>query len=193
MNNNSYEEIIYCDSLEEARKYLDNLMTNSGRFMTGSRPFYCLLPSSDAYGKIIGRISFDNQVRIRIDYDHEKGVHFNFEDFIGINYGLVTRPIKRCIIIRGMTKEQYLREIERMNYGQPKLSIEDIKLLYSKLDINPEIDDREVSVYDYKAGHRGVQDVFRKRTASYPNHEDSSLNEYIASTPTYLSNTSRKR
>ena len=41
------------------------------------------LESSYGYDRQIGRQSLDGKVRWRLDYDPDKGVHYNFEDFSG--------------------------------------------------------------------------------------------------------------
>ena len=46
-----------------------------------SKPFIGSLEKSAGFGKVIGRVSADNKVRWRLDYDSIKGLHINIENF----------------------------------------------------------------------------------------------------------------
>ena len=96
--------------LSEAEYYLSRLIDSSGAFLMGSKPNICRLRKSYAYGKVHGIKSFDNQVVTRIDYDPEKGYHFNFVDH--------RNHQKICILISDMTEESYRSYIDRLNYGR---------------------------------------------------------------------------
>ena len=97
-------------SYMQARNFLTKLMDESQAFKGGSRPFVGGLKASYGYKKIIGVKSFDNKVYTRIDYDPEKGFHFNFVDD---NTGS-----KICILIDDMTEEQYKKYIDNLTFGK---------------------------------------------------------------------------
>ena len=181
------EDIISFDTFEEASKYLDNLIVNGGRFMNGGYPFYCTLESNeDAYGRKVGMISFDHSVRWRIDWDEEKGVHFNYEDFRGIGGGPNQRPIKKSIIVKNMTHDQYLKYLDDLNRGLPIIKTEEeLKERFPKLSDSKK---REVRVKNFMLGKYEDKNayMYRCRTKSYPDGFDSSLSTYIAENPTYL-------
>ena len=95
---------------DQARNFLAKLMDESESFKGGSRPVVGRLKSSYGYKKIIGIKSFDNKVYTRIDYDPDKGVHFNFVDD---NAG-----VKICILIKDMTEEQYHKYVDNLTFGK---------------------------------------------------------------------------
>ena len=113
------EQLIATKNMEEARKILDNLVGQSGKFILGGFPYIGTLDSSYGFGKKIGMVSFDKQTRWRIDYDEERGAHFNYEHFIAGG-----EPIKYCILIGNMSYKQYCQHIDRMNKDLPKANIE---------------------------------------------------------------------
>ena len=86
------EQIIETKSFEQAVLTLDRLMVQSGRFVLGSILSICGLEASYALGKKNGCMSLDHQIWYRIDYDEDKGPHFNYEDF-----SIKSDPIKYCI------------------------------------------------------------------------------------------------
>ena len=59
----------------QAKKYLVELMEESGAFRGGSKPAIGRLKKSYGFGKIVGCKSFDNKVSTRLDYDEENGYH----------------------------------------------------------------------------------------------------------------------
>lgn len=95
---------------DQARNFLTRLMDDSNAFKGGSRPYVGKLKISYGYKKVIGVKSFDNKVYTRIDYDPDKGFHFNFIDD---NTG-----DKICILISDMTEEKYKRYIDNMTIGK---------------------------------------------------------------------------
>ena len=95
---------------DHACKYLSNLISESRAFIGGSKPYIGRLKTSYGYKKVIGIVSFDHQVRTRIDYDPFIGYHFNFENF--------TTGEKICIRISDMTREQFERYIDTLTKGR---------------------------------------------------------------------------
>ncbi|MBB5356336.1 anti-sigma28 factor (negative regulator of flagellin synthesis) [Anoxybacillus mongoliensis] len=63
---------------EQARNKALDLVGDLG---PNSKPYIGTLKSSAGYGKVIGRQSADGKVRWRLDYDPNKGIHINIEDF----------------------------------------------------------------------------------------------------------------
>ena len=104
------EQVVGPMPFEHACRYLSNLITQSRAFIGGSKPYIGRLKTSYGYKKVIGIISFDHQVRTRIDYDPFKGYHFNFENF--------TTGEKICIRINDMSKEQFERYIDTLTKGR---------------------------------------------------------------------------
>ena len=66
------------NSYEQARNQALDLIGDLG---ADSQPVIGRLPASDGLGQIIGRQSADGKVRWRLDYDPDKGMHINVEDF----------------------------------------------------------------------------------------------------------------
>lgn len=81
----SDREVVYPaeQTHESARNTLMKELDKSGAFANGSVPYNGRLESSYGYDRQIGRQSLDGKVRWRLDYDPDKGVHYNFEDFSG--------------------------------------------------------------------------------------------------------------
>jgi len=104
------EQVVGPMPFEHACRYLSNLITQSRAFIGGSKPYIGRLKTSYGYKKVIGIISFDHQVRTRIDYDPFKGYHFNFENF--------TTGEKICIRINDMSKEQFEKYIDTLTKGR---------------------------------------------------------------------------
>lgn len=65
-------------TFERARNIALDLTGLNG---SNSNPIIGRLKTSAGYGKVIGRVSHDNKVRWRLDYDNEKGPHINVDDF----------------------------------------------------------------------------------------------------------------
>ncbi len=63
---------------EQARNQATDIL---GDFGEGSTAWIGGMESSYGYGKVIGRISADGKKRWRVDWDPEKGMHINVEDF----------------------------------------------------------------------------------------------------------------
>ncbi|SLC72902.1 Uncharacterised protein [Mycobacteroides abscessus subsp. massiliense] len=66
------------DTYEQARNEALNLIGDLG---IDSKPFIGTLSKSAGFGKVTGRMSEDNKVLWRLDYDPEKGPHINVEDY----------------------------------------------------------------------------------------------------------------
>ena len=65
---------------EQARNKALSLVGDLG---LDSKPSIGRLPASSGFGQVIGRESADGKVRWRLDYDPEKKIHINIEDFRG--------------------------------------------------------------------------------------------------------------
>lgn len=103
------EEILNPVPLALAERKLAQLMDESGEFPNGyKKPYYGNLKISYGYNKVIGYISINNKVRTRIDYDPDKGYHFNFEDSR-------IKPAKKiCIPISDMNEKGYEHYIDML-------------------------------------------------------------------------------
>lgn len=98
-------------SHESARNTLMNEVDKSGAFTNGSQPYTGRLESSYGYEQKIGRQSLDGKTRWRLDYDPDKGVHYNFEDF---SKGKGSKAVKIAIPI-DINYEQYKSIIDLYN------------------------------------------------------------------------------
>ena len=81
---------------DRARNTLINELDKTRAFTNGSMPYNGRLESSYGYNKQIGKESLDGKVRWILDYDPDKGVHYNFEDFTngkGVNAVKIAIPI----------------------------------------------------------------------------------------------------
>ena len=97
-------------SLDDAEDELARLMDESNAFHNGSFPVVGRLKTSYGYKKVIGVKSFDNKVYTRLDFDPEKGFHFNFtDDNTGENI---------CILINDMNESQYKHYIDALCAGK---------------------------------------------------------------------------
>lgn len=104
------ETMTYPMTFAQAEVYLARLIAASGAFRGGSKPVIGRLKKSYGFGKVIGIKSFDNSVYTRIDYDPDKGYHFNFiNDRTGE---------KICILISDMDEYQYRAYIDRLTRGR---------------------------------------------------------------------------
>ena len=90
--------------------YISKLIEDSQAFIGGSKPLIGRLKTSYGYKKVIGIVSFDHQVRLRIDWDVKKGFHFNYENF--------HTGEKICVRIGDMTTKQYQRYIDNQTKGR---------------------------------------------------------------------------
>ncbi|PKG26313.1 hypothetical protein CWS20_24735 [Cytobacillus horneckiae] len=66
------------ETYEQARNKALDLLGDLG---PNSKPYTGTLPSSAGYGKVVGRQSADGKARWRLDYDPNKGMHINIEDW----------------------------------------------------------------------------------------------------------------
>ena len=104
------EKIVGPLPFHQAESLLAKLIYDSGAFSGGSYPVVGRLKKSYGYKKVIGIQSFDKKVRTRIDYDPDKGYHFNFEnDYTGE---------KICILINNLTRSQYENYINKLTVGR---------------------------------------------------------------------------
>lgn len=88
-----------------------NELDKSGAFTNGSQPYTGRLESSYGYEQTIGRQSLDGKTRWRLDYDPDKGVHYNFEDF---SKGKGSKAVKIAIPI-DINYKQYKSIIDLFN------------------------------------------------------------------------------
>ena len=63
-----------------------------------SKPYIGTLSASAGYGKVVGRVSADGKKRWRLDYDPDKGMHINIEDF---SKGKGSKGVKVVIPFKG--------------------------------------------------------------------------------------------
>ena len=112
-NNTTGKEIVYPveKTHESARNTLMKEVDKTGAFTNGSVPYNGRLESSYGYDRQIGRQSLDGKVRWRLDYDPDKGVHYNFEDFSG---GKCDKAVKIEIPIN-ISYERYKSIIDWFN------------------------------------------------------------------------------
>ncbi|PFJ24653.1 hypothetical protein COI92_23610 [Bacillus anthracis] len=80
---------------EQARNQAMDLLGNLG---SDSIPMVGTMKKSAGYGKVIGRQTADKKARWRLDYDPEKGLHMNVEDF---RNGKGSKSTKYAIPIEG--------------------------------------------------------------------------------------------
>ena len=115
-------------SFDEAEDELVRLMDETNAFHNGSFPVVGRLKTSYGYKKIIGVQSFDHKVRTRLDFDSDKGYHFNF---INDNTGE-----KICVLINDMNESQYRRYIDGLTVGKSPIILPKRKVVYSIIDPN---------------------------------------------------------
>ena len=128
----------------QAENYLSQLISQSGAFYNGSKPVIGRLKRSYGCGKVIGVQSLDNQVVTRIDYDPEKGYHFNFVDY---RYNK-----KICILISDMTEDMYRNYVDRLTFGR-HYSIKNI--MFNSEFIEELFDDTEFEMYPFEVEEKG--------------------------------------
>ena len=106
----STKELIFpaVGSYENARNFALKLVGELG----ATEPYFGRLEASISFGKITGRISKDKKVRWRIDWDQEKGLHINVEDY---REGKGNEAKKYVIPIAGGTEEQYKQILDTLN------------------------------------------------------------------------------
>jgi len=66
------------DDYNQARNQAQEILGDLG---ADSKPYISRLESSSVYNQVVGRVSADGKRRWRLDYDPEKGLHINVEDF----------------------------------------------------------------------------------------------------------------
>ncbi|OQP06860.1 hypothetical protein B1690_05995 [Geobacillus sp. 46C-IIa] len=96
------------DTFEQARNIALEIVGDLG---SNSKPVIGRLKTSKGYGKVIGRMSADEKVRWRLDYDPEKGIHINVEDYRNGK----GQAIKVCIPFKGDEKtfESLLKHLNK--------------------------------------------------------------------------------
>ena len=135
----------------QAEVYLARLIANSGAFRGGSRPVIGRLKKSYGYGKVIGIKSFDNSVYTRIDYDPDKGYHFNF---INDNTGQ-----KICILISDIDEYQYRAYIDRLTNGRGTIDPTKRPIMSSIMPEDFENDDLLISYYESLYEYDSFDDI----------------------------------
>jgi hypothetical protein len=97
------------DTYEQARNKAFELIGDLG---IDAKPMIGTLERSQGYGKVIGRQSADEKLRWRLDYDPDKGMHINVEDF---REGKKEKAKKTAIPFRGDEKTflSYLKQLNR--------------------------------------------------------------------------------
>lgn len=96
------------DTFEQARNIALEIIGDLG---PNSKPVIGRLKTSKGYGKVIGRMSADEKVRWRLDYDPKKGMHINVEDYRNGK----EQAIKVCIPFKGDEKtfESLLKHLNK--------------------------------------------------------------------------------
>ncbi|WP_439876663.1 pre-toxin TG domain-containing protein (plasmid) [Bacillus mycoides] len=89
---------IILDKVQTYEQARNKAMSLLGDLGADSQPFIGTMEKSAGYGKIVGRKTADNKARWRLDYDPEKGLHINVEDF---RNGKKEQAIKYAIPIEG--------------------------------------------------------------------------------------------
>ncbi len=107
MSHGKGEQVIGPVSYEEAIHIIRNLRDQKGVFYSGGNSNIGRLSVSYGNQKKIGMKSKDNLVEYRMDYDPEKGVHFNYED--------KENEYKLCIVIKGWGYPQYQKYIDKLD------------------------------------------------------------------------------
>jgi filamentous hemagglutinin len=85
-----------------------------GDLGSNSKPFIGSLKTSSSYGKVAGRQSSDGLKRWRLDYDPEKGLHINIEDF-SKGKSKTGAGIKQVIPIKNGTEIDYQNLLRHLN------------------------------------------------------------------------------
>lgn len=95
--NHSNREIVLdkVNTYEQARNKALDLVGDLG---VDSKPYIGTLSASAGYGKVVGRVSADGKKRWRLDYDPDKGMHINIEDF---SKGKGSKGVKVVIPFKG--------------------------------------------------------------------------------------------
>ncbi|MCU5120223.1 pre-toxin TG domain-containing protein [Bacillus cereus] len=93
---------------EQARNKAMSLLGDLG---ADSQPFIGTMEKSAGYGKIVGRKTADNKARWRLDYDPNKGMHINVEDF---RNGKKEQAIKYAIPFEG-NEETFKALLKHLN------------------------------------------------------------------------------
>nr|WP_256478730.1 hemagglutinin repeat-containing protein [Sebaldella sp. S0638] len=108
-NQISREKIIEgAKTYEQARNKAFEFIDDIGQ----TEPYYGTMDRSIGYGKVVGRQSIDGKVRWRVDYDPQKGMHINVEDF---RLGKGEKALKYAIPFDGDEKtfEQILKNLNK--------------------------------------------------------------------------------
>ena len=92
----------------QARNQAQDILGDLG---ADSKPYISRLESSSTYGEVVGRVSADNKRRWRLDYDPEKGLHINVEDFS--KGKSPNKVIKRVIPIENGNVDSLIRHLNK--------------------------------------------------------------------------------
>jgi hypothetical protein len=96
-------------TFEQARNKTTDML--DGIIGCDSKPFIDSLETSAGYNKVIGRVSADNKVRWRLNWDKPKGIHINIENF---RVGKGCNAQKIVIPFEG-TEETYKSLLKHLN------------------------------------------------------------------------------
>lgn len=89
---------IVLDKVQTYEQARNKAMSLLGDLGADSQPFIGTMEKSAGYGKIVGRETADHKARWRLDYDPNKGMHINVEDF---RNGKKDKAIKYAIPFEG--------------------------------------------------------------------------------------------
>lgn len=102
---------IVLDKVQTYEQARNKAMSLLGDLGADSQPFIGTMEKSAGYGKIVGRKTADNKARWRLDYDPNKGMHINVEDF---RNGKKEQAIKYAIPFEG-NEETFKALLKHLN------------------------------------------------------------------------------
>ncbi|KXY66320.1 S-layer homology domain-containing protein [Bacillus cereus] len=102
---------IVLDKVQTYEQARNKAMSLLGDLGADSQPFIRTMEKSAGYGKIVGRKTADNKARWRLDYDPNKGMHINVEDF---RNGKKEQAIKYAIPFEG-NEETFKALLKHLN------------------------------------------------------------------------------
>ncbi|MBY7137058.1 S-layer protein [Bacillus sp. 12RED03] len=102
---------IVLDKVQTYEQARNKAMSLLGDLGANSQPFIGTMEKSAGYGKIVGRKTADNKARWRLDYDPNKGMHINVEDF---RNGKKEQAIKYAIPFEG-NEETFKALLKHLN------------------------------------------------------------------------------
>ena len=102
---------IVLDKVQTYEQARNKAMSLLGDLEADSQPFIGTMEKRAGYGKIVGRKTADNKARWRLDYDPNKGMHINVEDF---RNGKKEQAIKYAIPFEG-NEETFKALLKHLN------------------------------------------------------------------------------